>query len=356
MAKLKNPAGLLGGVPAKTMNQQLSQLVDEAQKIVVIQANNPDGDSLASALALESILGDLEKEVCLYCETTIPDYLKFLPGWDRVTDVFPNLVDLAIMVDNSAANLVDIYQPGRLKAKTPLVIIDHHPTPPTIDQAQLVINDPTQVATGQLIYRLAQDCRWPISSQSASYLASSILSDSLGLTSQSMTNNPKPLRVLADLVELGVNLPELHRQRLERLKISPELVAYRGQLLGRIDWQLDGQLALLVVGHEEIKSISNRYNPTVVLDEMRLVEGVKIAIGFKQYNNDTGRLVRVTARIRCFGRTQIARAVAEAFGGGGHPYAAGAKWIGDSLDFEQIKADVCEAVAAELKKTSDETD
>lgn len=332
------------------MNAELAELVAQARRIVVIQAKNPDGDSLASALALEAIFGDLKREVELYCETAIPDYLKFLSGWDRVTDVFPKLVDLAVMVDNSSASLVDIYQPGRLPAKTPLVVIDHHPTAPTIDRARLVINDPTQVATGQLIHRLAKDCQWPISAEAANYLASSILSDSLGLTSQSMAANSAPILVLAELVDLGADLPGLHQQRLQRLKISPELVGYKGQLLSRIDWQLDGRLALLMVSHEEIKAISNRYNPTVILDEMRLVEGVEIAIGFKQYNNDRGQLIRVTARIRCFGQTQIAQAVAETFGGGGHPYAAGAKWTGDNLDFDQIKADVCQAVAGQLEQ------
>ena len=336
------------------MNKKLAGLVDQAQRIVVIQANNPDGDSLASALALEAIFGDLDKQVNLYCETTIPDYLKFLSGWDRVTDVFPRPVDLAIMVDNSAASLVDIHQPDRLTSKTPLVILDHHPTPSTITQASLIINDPTQVATGQLIYRLANDCQWSINPEAAKYLASSILSDSLGLTSQSMAGNSAPLRVLAELIDLGADLPGLHQQRLEKLKISPALVGYKGQLLSRIDWELDGRLALLVVSHEEIRAISSRYNPTVILDEMRLVEGVEIAIGFKQYNNDKGQLIRVTARIRCFGKTKIARTVAESFGGGGHPYAAGAKWSGDKLDFDQIKADVCRLVQNELERAEDQ--
>ncbi len=41
-------------------------LINDARKIVVIQAENPDGDSLGSSLALEEILGDLGKEVSLY--------------------------------------------------------------------------------------------------------------------------------------------------------------------------------------------------------------------------------------------------------------------------------------------------
>ncbi len=335
------------------MSATLTKLVDQARRVVVIQADNLDGDSLASALALEEILGELGKQVVLYCATAVPDYLKFLSGWDRVTDLFPATVDLAIMVDNSAADLVDLHGPGRLNRQTPLVIIDHHSTAPTIPQASLVINDPTQIATGQLIYRLASESNWPLTTPAANLLASSILSDSLGLTSQAMTGNSAPLRVLAELVDLGADLADLHQRRLARLKISPELVRYKGELLGRIEWQLDGQLAILTISHEEIKAVSGRYNPTVILDDMRLVEGARVAIGFKQYNDARGRLGRVTARLRCFGQTRIAQAVAESFGGGGHPYAAGIKWQGESLNFEQLKGDVCQAVAKQLAADED---
>ena len=54
----------------------IGKLIDGASKIVIIQADNPDGDSLASALALEQILGDLDKEVVLYCGVDVPRYLS----------------------------------------------------------------------------------------------------------------------------------------------------------------------------------------------------------------------------------------------------------------------------------------
>jgi nanoRNase/pAp phosphatase (c-di-AMP/oligoRNAs hydrolase) len=60
------------------MQEQIQQLVGDAQKIVVVQADNPDADSLGSALALEHILGDLGKDVYLYCGVDIPTYLRYL--------------------------------------------------------------------------------------------------------------------------------------------------------------------------------------------------------------------------------------------------------------------------------------
>jgi phosphoesterase RecJ-like protein len=77
-------------------------LIESAKNIIVIQAENPDGDSLGSSLALEEILGDLGKNVALYCPVEIPKYLRYMTGWDRVVSDFDTKADLAIIVDTTA--------------------------------------------------------------------------------------------------------------------------------------------------------------------------------------------------------------------------------------------------------------
>lgn len=59
---------------------QVGELVNRAERIVVVQADNPDADSLASALALEQILGDMKKDISLYCGVDLPSYLRYMPG------------------------------------------------------------------------------------------------------------------------------------------------------------------------------------------------------------------------------------------------------------------------------------
>lgn len=328
------------------MFKDLADLVQSSKKIVILMANNPDGDSLASALALEEILIPLKKEVRLYCRAEIPHYLRFLDGWQRFENNLHPDYDLAIMVDNSAKNLIDddghgeVIKQLRLK---PLVILDHHSTVSDIDFSTICINQPEMVSTGQLIYTIAKELDWPLNKVSVTFLATSILSDSLGFTSQVMLKNSQPLRVMAELVDLGVDLSDLAQRRLEWQKIPADLVDYRGQLLQRIEFYENNQVALLVIEHDEIKKLGSLYNPTIVLDEMRLVEGMKICLGFKKYLNPAGQLFRVTLRIRCYHGCQIAQKLAEMHGGGGHPYAAGAKWEGD-LDFDQIKDDVLKTV------------
>ena len=338
------------------MFQKLQDLLQTAKRVVVIIANNPDADSLGSALALEEILGNLNKEVGLYCRPEIPYYIRFLDGWSRVVNQLPSNYDLAIMVDNSNSALLEdqnqnsIVQSLKLR---PLVILDHHPTQSDLDFA-IIYNQPQMAATGQLIYQIAKELDWPLNTTSANCLAASILGDTLGFASQNMLNNPQPLRVMADLVDLGVDLAKLHQARLKWQQIPVKLVTYKGELLQRIQFDEDQQIASLTISHAEIKKIGSLFNPTTVLDEMRLVEGVKISLGFKEYENNLGEVVKITLRIRCYQDCKIANLLAETYGGGGHVYAAGVKWEGQNLNLSKLEKEVIETANLLLKENQKE--
>src|SRR6266542_4638123 len=144
---------------------QITAILADAQRIVIIQADNPDGDSLGSALALEAILGDMGKEPYLYCGVDIPVYLSHLPGWDRVASELPKTFDASIIVDTSADSLLGVLdkdqQKKRLAAK-PCIVIDHHAVEASIPFITVTCNYPA-VATGEIIYELAQQADWPLS-------------------------------------------------------------------------------------------------------------------------------------------------------------------------------------------------
>ena len=66
----------------------MEEAIKNANKIIIIQAENPDGDSIGSSLALEEILGSMGKEIILYCPVDIPKYLHYIKGWDRIVSDF----------------------------------------------------------------------------------------------------------------------------------------------------------------------------------------------------------------------------------------------------------------------------
>jgi phosphoesterase RecJ-like protein len=329
--------------------EKIRAVVDSARTIVVIQADNPDTDSLASALALESILEGLGKTVALYCGVDLPGYLHYLPGWGRVSRVLPKLFDATIIVDTASDSLLEQLERSGAKswvAAKPLIVLDHHKTDSTIGFADVVCQ-PEAVATGEIVYELAKQLNWPLDDPARDLVAMAILSDSLGLMSESTT--PRSIRIIAELVEAGVKLPQLDSARRETLRREPELIAYKGQLLQRVEFAANGRLAMVTIPWEEIERYSPLYNPSMlVIDDMRLAKGTEVAVAFKIYKDG-----KITAKIRCNYGWGIADKLAERFGGGGHPLASGFK-ITDGRSAEEIKKQTIEASRELLDKLEQE--
>lgn len=293
-------------------------LIQNANKIIVIQAENPDGDSLGSSLALEEILGDLGKEVIMYCPVEIPKYMRYAQGWDRVVSRFDTTADLAIIVDTAADVLITkvLETPGvrHFLETNPVLVIDHHTTESNLSFDHTMLSEDA-VATSEVIYKLAAESGWAINAQAAENMLLAMLSDSLGLTTQNVT--PNVYFVAGKLTELGAKVSTIEDRRREFMKKSPEILAYKGELISRIEYLLDGKLAIVHIPWEDIQKYSDQYNPSVlVLDEMRLVEGVEIGVAIKTYPDG-----KITGKLRA--NTPIAEQVAGFFGGGGHKYAAG---------------------------------
>lgn len=321
----------------------IRELVANATNIVIIQADNPDGDSIGSALALEQIIGDMGKQPYLYCGADIPSYLTYLSGWDRISKELPRQFDLSIIVDTSADSLLENLsvsgQRGWVAAK-PCIVLDHHAVEATIPYATVVCNHPT-VATGELIYELTQQLDWPLNITAKEKLAVAILSDSLGLTTQATT--ARSIHVIAELVEGGVSIAELENLRRETMRKSIELTRYKGELLQRIEYFSDSRVATVTIPWEEIQTYSPQYNPSMlVIDDMRLTTGTDIAISFKLYGDG-----HVTAKIRANYGKPVAGKLAEHFGGGGHAYASGFKIPAKGRPFNEVKSE-CISYATEL--------
>lgn len=314
--------------------EKIRKILDQAHDVVVVQADNPDGDSLASALALEQILGDMGKEPHLYCGVDIPSYLRYLSGWDRVNKELPSTFDASIIVDTSAASLLEQLtasgQKQRLAGK-PCIVLDHHDVEVSIPFATVVCNKPV-VATGELLYELAHQLSWPLNLTAKRMITTSIMADSLGLVTEA--TSARSIHIIGELVEAGVSLPELEHERRMLMRKTPELIKYKGELLQRIEYYADDRIATVTIPWGEIEQYSPLYNPSMlVLDDMRMTVGTQLAVAFKVYQDG-----KVTAKLRANQDAPVAAELAAHFGGGGHPYASGFK-IQDGRPFNEIKSE-----------------
>lgn len=338
---------------AQTYNEaaDIAKILDDAQRIVIIQADNPDGDSLGSSLALEQILHEMGKDPYMYCGVDMPSYLQYLPGWDRVIKDLPHKFDASILVDCSSKTLLEkLDQQGQMGwiAAKPCIVLDHHnEVESSIDFANIQLNSEGAVATGEVIYELVQQLNWPLNDSARNMVAVSMLSDSLGLMSEGTT--ARSIAIISELVEAGVHLNELEEKRRETMRKSVELTRYKGQLLQRIEYFDNNRVATITIPWEEIEKYSHAYNPTMlVIEDMRLTDGTDVAIGFKQYPDG-----KITAKVRCNSGKGIAHKLAEHFGGGGHPYASGFK-ITKKRNLDEIKKECIELTSKLLDELKNE--
>lgn len=289
--------------------------------VSIIQAENPDGDSLGSALALDYLISENFNTIktTLFCPVDIPKYLRYFPDWSRVENEFDWKADAFIVVDTAAEVLLSklLEDPviNNLLEKKPVFVLDHHETPDDLPFTHESLIEPLP-ACCSLIYKIIKETKLKISSEVCRNLVYGILSDTLGLTSS--VTSPETFRSVADLLEIGkLNIASLEEVRREFMKKSPRILDYKADLIKRVEYHLDNTLATVHIPWEDIHEYSDEYNPNVlILEELRLVEGVKMAVAIKTYPDG-----KVTGKIRS--SIPIAEAAAGFFGGGGHPFAAG---------------------------------
>ena len=328
------------------MYEKFLEFISDKKSICIIQAENPDGDSLGSAIALDYLLEG--KDISLYCPIDIPKYLHYFPDWSRVTTEFNFKADGYIIVDTAAEVLLSkLLEDTAIKNRlysAPVLVIDHHETEDDINFPHESIIE-VRPAAAEVVFEIAKSCDLEIDKPAAEALMQGIMSDTLGLTGVAVT--ARTFEIMAELSKLGANIGELEEKRREYMKKSQRIFEYKAELIKRSEFYLDGALATVLIPWEDIEEYSDEYNPNVlILEELRMVEGVKVAVAVKTYPDG-----KVTGKIRCSGDASIADKIASYFGGGGHPYAAGFRTYDTS--YEEVVKDLVKIVPELLEGEKD---
>ncbi len=308
-----------------------TEFIKDKNHICIIQAENPDGDSLGSALALEGLLKD--HHITLYCPVSIPKYLHYYTGWSRVSSDFDFKADGYIIVDTVAnvliSKLLDDPVIKNILNSKPVLALDHHETPDDFEfKHQSIIQ--TLPSCCSLILKIVHQSNLKITQEVAENLFSGLLSDTLGLTTASVT--AETFIDASTLTSLGANISELEERRREFMKKSQRILNYKADLIKRVEYHLDGKIATVHIPWEDIKEYSDEYNPnTLILEELRMVEGVELAVTIKTYPDG-----KLTGKIRS--NRPISEKVANYFGGGGHPYASGFRTY--DIDYRNCVKDI----------------
>ena len=291
--------------------QETVRAIHRAKKILVVCHVNPDGDTIGCQLALGLALMQLEKSVTLLSQDGVPARFQFLPGSELVQSEIEGAFDLGIAVDCGSIRQLGRSAKPFLKAKR-TVQVDHHDFGKPFGDIQLVEEE--AAAVGEIVFELLRALKVEITPAIASCLLTSIVVDT---GSFRFTNiRAKTFDISAKLVRTGVDLGHLIEETYwHKSRASAKLCGY---CLSRVEFTDDGRVCWTEAKHKDfLRFKANASDADPVADDLRSIEGVKIAALFRETEKKNYRVsLRSSAGINV-------ALVAKEFGGGGHHSSAG---------------------------------
>jgi phosphoesterase RecJ-like protein len=300
-----------------------------ADKLLLTTHENPDGDALGSLLAMHWILEQLGKQSVMYMS---PDEFP-LPweyrGWtfDGIVGSPPPDVSERTIVFLDCGNIdrmpVDFLQEDGLH----ILNIDHHHDNTRFGTVNLVAPDAS--CTAEIVYHLAKELDAEITPPIADALYTGLVTD----TGKFMYENtsPEAHRMAAELIEAGVEPHQVHRRLYEDLPFRRLKLLERA--LASVERHDDGSItAAHLVRDDYAATGATEQDSEGIVDHMRAVEGTAVAVLVRELLSEDRAGMRKVSLRATDGRVDVSQ-IARAFGGGGHPQAAG---FSTSLPFGEL--------------------
>jgi phosphoesterase RecJ-like protein len=292
----------------------VAEVLRGAQRISAFCHENPDGDTLGAALAIAMAAERLGKEAEVVSVDPPPPFLAFLPGVERVRRRPGLEPDVAVVVDAGELSRIGSVATEEADwfARARIVNIDHHVSNPGYGEAVWI--DPEAAATCELVTLLLPELGVSLDAQLATALMAGIVQDTHTFAHPNAT--ARTLRVAAELVDAGAPLAAINRAVYADKPFST--LALWGLMLAGIGQRAGGRIVFASMTAAMLASTGEQ--PTASEGFVDLLGSTRLAdvtILFKEVGPQETRVsVRTSA-------LADAVAIASAFGGGGHPRAAG---------------------------------
>ena len=278
-----------------------------SETVCVVGHVRPDGDCVGSQLGLALALRSEGKKVTCWNEDLLPAKLLFLDPEKLFAQPKPGRrFDCVIATDCASFERL-----GKVRE----CIGDHHTS--NTRYADLNWVSSREPSTGELIYRLLRDARWPITRPIADCLFTAVSTDTGSFQYPSTT--PGTLLVASHLVDSGADLGRISQEVYESYPLA------RVQLLRHVynKFRLthDARTAYFWLKKRDYtRTGAQRDDSEGLIDHIRAIQGVVVACLFEEIEPG---LTRISLRSKS-PEIDVNRLAGE-FGGGGHPAAAGAR-------------------------------
>lgn len=349
---------------------QATKAIQEHQRLLVIPHANVDPDGLGSALACFSVFQALGKDVTVICPDTPPEALNFLPGFKDLRQdikdqqqfiVTINLADgvevdtLRYTVEEKKVNIIVVPKKGTIApqqvslapgerpydlivvvdtadtallgsvyrdhidlfTQVPVLNIDHHVSNTQFGQMQLI--DTTAASATEVLYQWflqVPDFAKSITPDVATLLLTGLITDTRSF--QNPNTTPRSLEIAAELLERGARQQEIV-QHIYKTKPLSTLKIW-GRALHAIQMDKPARIVWSSISKDDLAEMEATSKETHgILDELiSTIPDADVYVLFTE--KEEGGL---KASLRSSPSIDASRLAGEAYGGGGHPRAAG---------------------------------
>jgi phosphoesterase RecJ-like protein len=320
------------------MFDTIAAALRDARRIAVASHLRPDADALGSTIAAALWLRSEGKEVAAWNEDGMPEKFRYLPGWELVSAPPPDpqefdvFLALDVSVKKRLGTVNDALAPGAL-----WINIDHHISNESFGGINYV--DATAPATGQILFEFFRHAGIAITRDIATNLFAAISTDTGSF--QYRGTDERTFDAGSALVSAGVDVAELSRAMYDNQpRRRFELLRFA---LNRAEFHCGDRIATFSLTLEDAARMGVLPEDNEgIIDHLRSIEGVLSAVFFEELGDGK---VRVSARSK--DPSLDVCKVCQAFKGGGHPMASGARVHG-TLD--DVKHDFLKVLSDEIRQ------
>jgi bifunctional oligoribonuclease and PAP phosphatase NrnA len=287
-------------------------------KFLVVAHENPDGDALGSMLAMTLGLRSLgcDVEMFLAQAAPLPAEYRFLP-LDGILHTPPADLSERVLLAVDCANRRRIAEDDAfVDSALRVVDIDHHHDNSRFGNVNLVVDDAS--STAEIVRDILRELDVPLTPEIAEALYVGLVTDT-GRFQYSNTT-PKALRLAAELVETGANVPDVFRHVYESVQFAKLKLLARA--LERAQLFEGGRLVVSYLLKDDFGDVGAEepYSEGII-DHLRSVEGSEMVALIREPPRNEGPARRVSLR-SSHDEVDVS-AIARELGGGGHRQAAG---------------------------------
>lgn len=299
----------------------IKERLEKSKNIVIASHVRPDGDAIGSLLGLGLALMDAGKSVQMVLADGVPASFRHLEGSELIVNKPSGEHDTFITVDSAEFKRVGKVFEDFGQAD---ISIDHHKT--NGNYAKLNLIEADEVATAAVLARHFPEWGYEITKPIAAALLTGIITDTLGF--RTANTNSSALRVCADLMETGVDMPDIYMRSLVQKSFAA--AKYWGAGLSNMEHK-DG-IVWSTLSLDDRKQAGYGGNDDADLINMiSAIEGEKVGMIFVAQGDNH---VKISWRALVPG-VDVSQ-VAKHFNGGGHVAAAGADIPGTLDELQPI--------------------